>query len=87
MSENYTRAVFVEFSLYNPNTNLFLSTIFTMELPPSGGIIPQSTFRVANLFPEGRVDTAVGQALFYFLFGLVLIMTFVEGFLLVCLHG
>jgi len=82
VNENYTRAVFVEFSLYNPNTNLFLSSLLTLEVPPSGGVIPLATFRVANLYPAGRSETAVGQGLFYFLFGLVLIMFFAEAAIL-----
>lgn len=35
-----TRAVFIEFTLYNANVNLFTYSVFLAEFPESGGMIP-----------------------------------------------
>ena len=35
----YTRAVFLEFTVYNPNVNLFSYVNYLMEFPATGGII------------------------------------------------
>ncbi|XP_068716630.1 polycystin-1-like protein 2 [Montipora capricornis] len=39
--DRYTRSVFVEFSLYNPNSNLFCAVTFLLERPATGGLIPR----------------------------------------------
>ena len=36
----YTRAVFVEYTVYNPNINLFAFVNFLMEFPAIGGVMP-----------------------------------------------
>jgi hypothetical protein len=35
--DRYTRAVFVEFSLYNPNVNMFSYSIYLAEFSENGG--------------------------------------------------
>lgn len=36
----YTRAVFLEFTVYNPNINLFAYVNYLFEFPPTGGVLP-----------------------------------------------
>lgn len=42
--DNLTRAVFIQFSLYNPNVQLFTSVILLVELIPTGGVFPHTRF-------------------------------------------
>jgi len=51
----YTRAVFVEFTLYNANVNLFSYVTMLMELPPVGGAV------VAVLVQPFRVYNTIGS--------------------------
>ncbi|RZC41347.1 polycystic kidney disease 2-like 1 protein [Asbolus verrucosus] len=46
-----TRAVFVDFSLYNANLNLFCICKLIFEFPPTGGIIPSHMFLAVQLLP------------------------------------
>lgn len=44
-----TRAVFLDFAVYNANLNLFCIVKLTFEFPPTGGIIPTSRFHTLKL--------------------------------------
>lgn len=44
-----TRVVFIEFTIYNPNINIFCSTKLTMEVLPTGGLVTSSSYRVLKL--------------------------------------
>ncbi|CAH1795418.1 unnamed protein product [Owenia fusiformis] len=44
-----TRAVFIDFTVYNANINLFCVVRLVVEFPPTGGAIPQSSFRTVKL--------------------------------------
>ncbi|CAF0813690.1 unnamed protein product [Brachionus calyciflorus] len=44
-----TRAVFLDFTIYNANINLFCQVRLTTEFPPTGGAFPSSTFRTVKL--------------------------------------
>ncbi|XP_071829952.1 polycystin-2-like protein 1 isoform X3 [Apostichopus japonicus] len=44
-----TRAIFVDFTVYNANINLFCIVRLVVEFPPTGGAIPTSTFRTVKL--------------------------------------
>lgn len=51
-TDRLTRAVFVEFILYNANTNLFTAAKLIFEFPPSGGILSHHLqTRVLRLYP------------------------------------
>ncbi|KAF6209750.1 hypothetical protein GE061_015499 [Apolygus lucorum] len=39
-----TRVVFIDFTTYTPNTNLFCVVKLVFELPPTGGVIPTAHF-------------------------------------------
>lgn len=47
--DEQTRAVFIDFTVYNPNLNLFGAIRLLLEFPASGGIIPSATIRVLDL--------------------------------------
>lgn len=38
--DDFTRAVFVEFTLFHPPTGLFTSVILFLEIPDTGGVTP-----------------------------------------------
>ncbi|CAF3978323.1 unnamed protein product [Rotaria sp. Silwood2] len=42
--DRLTRAIFIQFSLYNPNAELFTSATITVEFPVTSGLIPSSRF-------------------------------------------
>ncbi|XP_057314432.1 polycystin-2-like isoform X2 [Hydractinia symbiolongicarpus] len=44
-----TRAVFIDFSVYNANINLFCIITLVLEYPATGGCIPYSKFRTLKL--------------------------------------
>ncbi|OWF42403.1 polycystic kidney disease 2-like 1 protein isoform X1 [Mizuhopecten yessoensis] len=44
-----TRAVFIDFTVYNANINLFCVVRFLVEFPATGGAIPSWTFRTVKL--------------------------------------
>ena len=39
--DRYTRAIFIEFTVYNPGTNLFSINTMLLEMPDSGSIHPR----------------------------------------------
>jgi hypothetical protein len=49
-----TRVVLIEFSLFNPNINLFSFCQMVFELLPCGTIIPSFKFTTFNLWSESR---------------------------------
>ncbi|WAQ97174.1 PKD2-like protein [Mya arenaria] len=44
-----TRAVFLEFTVYNPNANLFASAIMVTEFPATGAAVPRTEFKIFRL--------------------------------------
>ena len=48
--DKYTRVVIVEFTIYNPNTNLFTTTQVSLELPTTGIILTTSHIYTFRLF-------------------------------------
>ncbi|XP_067952037.1 polycystin-2-like isoform X2 [Watersipora subatra] len=44
-----TRVVFIDFSVYNANINLFCIVRLTVEFPATGGVIPSWVFRTVKL--------------------------------------
>ena len=44
-----TRAVFLDFTVYNANLNLFCVVSLLFEFPATGGVIPGATFRTVKL--------------------------------------
>lgn len=53
-----TRAVFVEFTLYNPNVNLFFNGIYLLEFPDSAGVVTWVNLQVFRPFQAlGAIGT------------------------------
>ncbi|XP_032895616.1 polycystic kidney disease protein 1-like 1 [Amblyraja radiata] len=50
-----TRAVIVEFTLYNPPTNLFSIISLLAELPPSGGVLPIVHIESVSIYQENSL--------------------------------
>jgi polycystin 1L2 len=48
--DRQTRAIFAEFTAYNPNINLFLVTTIVIEFLPSGNILANARFDPLDLF-------------------------------------
>ncbi|KAL0272042.1 UNVERIFIED_CONTAM: hypothetical protein PYX00_005165 [Menopon gallinae] len=44
-----TRAVFIDFTIYNVNVNLFCICKIVLEFPPSGGMLPKADFASVKL--------------------------------------
>lgn len=72
-----TRAVFLEFTLYNANANLFAYCIFLVEFTELGGLI---TWDYIQTFRPYQTTGALGTYVMacYFIFIIVLIMTTVK---------
>ncbi|ESP04058.1 hypothetical protein LOTGIDRAFT_110212 [Lottia gigantea] len=48
--DHRTRALFVEFTLYNPNVNLFTQTTVAFEVPASGSFVSEIVVKTFRLF-------------------------------------
>ena len=57
--DRQTRAVFVEFSVYNPNINLIMVSTILIEFLSSGSILTTARFDPLNLFNELGVDSTL----------------------------
>lgn len=60
-----TRAVFVEFTIFNPNVNLFVYALFLLEIPESGGVLTWTDIQAFRAF------MSVGQ------FGTIIILCYI----------
>ena len=49
-----TRVVFLDFTVYNANINLFCQIKLTVEFPASGGAVPSRTFSTVKLIRVSR---------------------------------
>jgi len=45
-----SRALFIDFTLYNANVNMFSVVTLSMEFPSSGGVVPSAVFRTVRLY-------------------------------------
>ncbi|CAF1667019.1 unnamed protein product, partial [Adineta ricciae] len=48
--DNQTRAVIIQFSLYNPNVELFIAVTFIMEFLSTGGVYPSARFEPMTFY-------------------------------------
>ena len=72
-----TRAIFVEFSAYNPNINLVIVSTILIEFLESGSILTSANFQPLNLFGE------VGTDALFKLILLAIFMTFIVYFMII----
>ena len=49
-TDRNTRAIFVEFTLYNPNSNLHCASTILAETPPTGGVFSKAQFLTYRLY-------------------------------------
>lgn len=63
-----TRAIFVEFTAYNPNIDLFLYCTVLFEFLPTGSIVKSYQIKPMNLFSEVRQDTLVFKIAFFLVY-------------------
>jgi hypothetical protein len=68
--DRYTRAVMIEFSIYNPNINLFIVVEIMAEFLPSGAVLTSSRFDPINLlnFNTGFSSLIVACDIIYVIF-------------------
>ena len=57
----YTRAVFLELTSYNPNTNLFTYINYVMEFPALGSVIPCPRIMTFQVYPATGALAKVSQ--------------------------
>ena len=69
-----TRAIFIEFSLYNPNLNLFSFSEMLFEIISSGNVLPSATFISTNFWSPSREVTVTGCLIAYMIV-IVILMT------------
>ncbi len=62
----YTRAIFMEFTVYNPNTNLFSYVNYVMEFPPMGSVIPFPRVMTFMVYPGTGAMGKVNFTGFFF---------------------
>ena len=68
--DRQTRAVFVEFSAFNPNLNLFSYCVILFEFLPSGSLVKSATFSSLNLlkFAQSLLSFELIFSLIYIIF-------------------
>ena len=74
-----TRSVFVEFSLYNPNSNLFCAVTILLETPPTGGVLPRAEVLTYRLYRYAGDFQLFILACEVFFFAFVLYFTYREA--------
>ena len=75
--DRQTRAVFIEFSAYNPNINMVMVSSISVEFLPSGSILTMASFEPLNLFGESIDSVLSFKTLCELIF-----MTFIVYFLI-----
>ncbi len=81
-----TRAIFVEFTIYNPFVNLFCWTNILFEYLPEGGVVPSINTKVFKLYLEDSILGGIMVIAFFAFLICVLIMT-VRFILHICRKG
>ena len=70
--DRQTRAVFIEFALFNAATNNFNMVTIVFEFPPSGGLIPSYSVATFKLYSTSENDIViVGSQLLFILMMLI----------------
>lgn len=78
--DHRTRAVFFEFTLYNPNINLFSFCQLTFEILPTGTIIPTATFKIVNFWTVNRELIITGLMAGYLIIIVFLMIKEIKSF-------
>ncbi len=78
INQNSTRAVFIEWVLYNPNANLFAFAQGVVEFSSTSSLIPSYKIRVVNLYRWGRNSSYAGVILELVVFGYIIFFFITE---------
>ena len=70
--DRYTRAVFIEGAVYNPNTNLVGVMETVIEVTPANGLLPRTNFKIFRLFAELNPSYAFNSACEFLTLGIVI---------------
>lgn len=76
--DRQTRAIFIEFTTYNPNIDMFSYSTIIFEFLPSGNILKSYKFMPLNLFGDIREDVIVFKMIFYFIYLIYIIFCIVR---------
>ncbi|KAK9893003.1 hypothetical protein WA026_023214 [Henosepilachna vigintioctopunctata] len=79
----HTRAVFIDFTVYNANLNIFAVCKIVFELPPTGGVLPSYKFNCVKLISsldQWAHVTFVCETVFY-IFIVIYLMQSVREFI------
>lgn len=66
-----TRAVFIDFTTYNPNINLFVVSKLIAEFPATGGMITSWQFRTLNLVENSSSSLSLYICFAFFVFFII----------------
>ena len=82
-TDRYTRAIFTEFSIYNPNTNLFSVVNLLFEQLPTGALFPYPSILSLRLFryTGGEMFFVLGCEIVYLLFCVFFIFKEIKCFI------
>ena len=69
-----TRAIFIEFTLFNPNVNLFTFCTLLIEIIPSGNVITSVQFISMNLWSPAR-EVAITSCVAVYIVIILVLMT------------
>jgi polycystin 1L2 len=75
--DRQTRAIFVEFSTYNPNINMLIVAELLIEILPTGTIITLARFDPLNLFNELNNNSGVTLKIIIYLCYILFIAYFI----------
>ncbi|KAF5305448.1 hypothetical protein FQA39_LY01539 [Lamprigera yunnana] len=82
-----SRVVFLEFTVYNPNVNLFCIAKIIFEIPPTGGVVSSYMFHSVNLNPFVSVTDYVIVACQIVISGFIIFYTIITCNEIRCLRG
>ena len=79
--DKYTRAVFIEGAVYNPNTNLIGVLETAIEVTSANALLPRANFKIFRLFAELNPSYALFSACEFLFFGIALytLYTIIKG--------
>lgn len=78
--DSRTRAIFLQFSIFNPNINIFMYCTILFEFLPNGIILPSYNFNPIGLF-ELRDSTSSPRIILYFIFLAFLVISMIRELL------
>lgn len=75
--DRQTRAIFVEFTTYNPNINLLMVATILIEILPTGTFLTTARFEPLNLFNELSGNGTTFKIVIYIIYVLLILYSMV----------